>query len=180
MINFTFGYQAVFNIEMLILKPRLCQVDLFRAFLILIRTCTSLKVIFLCTYLYSPCSLTRCGTTAAIDPVCERVTSESSVLLNVTHGEVNSTLRYSVLFVSLISSHCNIVIDYRRNIVISSYKLYTFMYLAYAGGYLHEFIDHACASCVLLYNISVIYFISNYAWCYFFRISIIWDYACIV
>ena len=52
-------------------------------------------------------SLTRCGTTAAIDPVCERVTSESSVLLNVTHGEVNANLSYSVLSLSLIKSHCN-------------------------------------------------------------------------
>ena len=83
-------------------------------------TCTSLKVIPVCTYLYSPCSLTRCGATAAIDPVCERVASESSVLLNVTHGEVYVNTRCSVLSLSLTDRHCNIVIDYGMNIVISS------------------------------------------------------------
>ena len=32
--------------------------------------------------------LTRCGTTADIDPICKRITSENTVLLEVTHGEV--------------------------------------------------------------------------------------------
>ena len=32
--------------------------------------------------------VTRSGTTYAIDPVCEQVTSDSSVLLEVTHGLV--------------------------------------------------------------------------------------------
>ena len=44
-------------------------------------------------------SLTRCGTTAAIDPVCEQVTSESSVLLNVTHGEVGYLAPFWFIFI---------------------------------------------------------------------------------
>ena len=50
-------------------------------------------------------SLIRCGTTAAIDPVCERVTSESSVLLNKTHGEVGYLAPFWFIFLSLIESH---------------------------------------------------------------------------
>ena len=44
-------------------------------------------------------SLTRCGTTAVIDHVCERVTSESSVLLNVTHGEVQCIYYVNIIII---------------------------------------------------------------------------------
>ena len=106
MIHFTFGYQAVFNIEILISNHVYVKLTFSKIVLILISTCTSQIVTQICTLLVFP-SLTRCGTTAAIDPVCERVNSESSVLLNVTHGEVYANLSYSVLSLSLIESHCN-------------------------------------------------------------------------
>ena len=37
-------------------------------------------------------SLTRCGTTVAIDPVREKVTSESSMFVKATHGQVSFSL----------------------------------------------------------------------------------------
>ena len=106
MINFSFSYQAVFNIEFLI-SNHVCQVDIFKALFNTYAYIISLTVTCISMHILVFPSLTRCGTTAAIDPVCDRLTSESSVLLNVTHGEVYANLSYSVLSLSLIESHCN-------------------------------------------------------------------------
>ena len=54
MIHFTFGYQAVFNIVILISNHVYVKLTISKPLLILISTCTSLKVIYVCTYLYSP------------------------------------------------------------------------------------------------------------------------------